>query len=473
MAENYFGITDTGKQRENNEDTFIAEPILGNRFIAACVIDGVGGYAGGEVAADIARQSILDYFSVLSGDITTMMKEALMVANEKIFAQKQQREELQQMACVATLALADIKSRKLYYAHVGDTRLYLLRDRSLVKLTKDHSFVGYLEDSGRLTEAAAMQHPKRNEINKALGIEGHLTLASDYIETGESPFLPGDLLLLCSDGLTDLVSSSEITALLQKGKTLAEKGAALVAAANEAGGKDNITVVLVHNNARPVKQVATKPTAVKKKEPSGSKAAPVELPVRTVEKIVVQKKTNYIPVVILSVLCLVLLAGFLWQLFQKPNAVAKNEIAVEQPVNPLEQQLTDTINRLQGDTLILHDSLFQSPVIIGDTVWITKDTLYLKGNGRMVFLSDSAYAGPALALGANCRSVVLDNIILENFDVGILVQHPALQLKNVQFINCRVPVQYQLLLPNNQKLNGVLKNPSDFKTDSIIKLPKQ
>ena len=88
MTENYFGITDTGKMRDNNEDDFIAEKILKDRYVMGCVIDGVGGYEGGEVATEIARGTILHYFSIPSGDIVTMMKEALMAANEKISEEK-------------------------------------------------------------------------------------------------------------------------------------------------------------------------------------------------------------------------------------------------------------------------------------------------------------------------------------------------------------------------------------------------
>lgn len=168
------------------------------------------------------------------------------------------------MACVLTVALADISNNKFYYCHVGDTRLYLFRDNSLVKITRDHSFVGFLEDSGRLSEEAAMRHPKRNEINKALGFDASIR-AEDYIETGESPFLPGDTILLCSDGLSDMVGNSAMTAVLNTGKSLSVKAKALVDAANEAGGKDNITVVLVQNNKSPLKQTATKPAATVKK----------------------------------------------------------------------------------------------------------------------------------------------------------------------------------------------------------------
>lgn len=190
MTESFFGITDTGKLRDNNEDNFIAQKVLNKQFIAACVIDGVGGYEGGEIAAQIAHDAILDYLRIPSGDVVTMMKEAVKAANEKIYTEKQQHPDRKQMACVLTLALVDPKNNQFYYAHVGDTRLYLLRGNSLVKVTKDHSFVGFLEDSGRLSEADAMSHPKRNEIDKALGFDAQISINADYIETGNSPFLP-------------------------------------------------------------------------------------------------------------------------------------------------------------------------------------------------------------------------------------------------------------------------------------------
>lgn len=252
------GLTDTGRVRENNEDTFIAERIQHDAFVLACVIDGVGGYAYGEVAAAVAREAILDYFNSSSGEMTTLdgdsadiaslLKECLIGANDRIWAEKQRDSEYDRMACVLTLALVDIETNQFFYAHVGDTRLYLLRDESLIKIAKDHSFVGFLEDTGRLSEAAAMRHPKRNEIDKALGFYPQIDTPDDYIETGQSPFLPSDLLLLCSDGLTDLVPKRELEAILTGEGSLAGTVAELVAAANEKGGHDNITVVLVRHD---------------------------------------------------------------------------------------------------------------------------------------------------------------------------------------------------------------------------------
>ena len=153
MSNNFFGITDRGLVRQNNEDTFIAEAV--NDLIVAAAIDGVGGYEGGEVASGIARETILKCIhSLHGGDVINLMKDALHAANEAIYAEKSRNKEYEEMACVLTIAITDINHNKFYYAHVGDTRLYLFRDNGMVKLTRDHSFVGYLEDSGRLSEEA-------------------------------------------------------------------------------------------------------------------------------------------------------------------------------------------------------------------------------------------------------------------------------------------------------------------------------
>ncbi|MBC7400421.1 MAG: serine/threonine-protein phosphatase [Mucilaginibacter sp.] len=267
MADQYFGLTDTGKERKNNEDTFIAETTADNKFIIACVIDGVGGYSGGEIAAELAREAVLQRLSKPVGEIIPIMIDCFNQANQKILDEKKRVKEHDSMACVATLALVDIERNQFYYAHVGDTRLYLLRDNSLIKISHDQSFVGFLEESGRVSEAEAMAHPKRNEINKALGFEGNLAKDNEYIETGQSPFLSGDMLLLCSDGLTDLVTSNDITTIItMEGLSLKDKAKQLIDVANANGGRDNITVVLVKNNKQALKHDATLPAANQKKK---------------------------------------------------------------------------------------------------------------------------------------------------------------------------------------------------------------
>jgi PPM family protein phosphatase len=219
MAEYFYGITDKGKRREKNEDTFFAREIIDKRFLVAGVIDGVGGYKGGDIAAGIARSVIMKNLETLSENVVEALRHAIIAANVKINEEKKEASINERMACVLTCVVADIKNNKCWYAHVGDTRVYLLRDHSLVKISKDHSVVGFLEETGRLSEEEAMRHPRRNEINKALGFEEDISTPEDFIETGESPFLPGDLLLLCSDGLTDMISSGailQVLTLLQK-----------------------------------------------------------------------------------------------------------------------------------------------------------------------------------------------------------------------------------------------------------------
>lgn len=475
MAKNFFGITDTGMLRSNNEDTFIAEPVLNNGFIAACVIDGVGGYSGGEVAAKLAHDAILNYLREPVNDIITRMKEAVAAANESIYKEKQQSKQNDQMACVLTMALADVANNKFYYAHVGDTRLYLLRDSSLVKVTRDHSFVGFLEDNGRLSEAAAMKHPKRNEINKALGFDPNLN-QTDYIETGDSPFLPGDVLLLCSDGLTDMIGSSTITAILNSDKNLAAKGRALIQAANDAGGKDNITAVLVHNNKPPLKQKATKPVvaAVKKKSDNASDEEILKAETNTkpliIEK-VNRRSSKAVPVLLF--LCLLFLGAFLWMLYKdffqgKGQKVYAPMNIINTKRNEQEQKLLDSINNPASNEVFVLNMAGGKPVVITDTITIQKDTLHIIGNG-VTLLRDTAYSGPALVLSSNCKYVLLDSVTIENFDVGVIVQNKALHLKNVQFKNCRVPIQYQMMFADSARLNGRFTDTLFYNTDTLIK----
>lgn len=455
MAENYFGITDPGRLRTNNEDTFIAQPILNGRFVAACVIDGVGGYEGGEVAARLAHDTIIERLSKLSDDRIAGMKEAIVAANEAIYTEKKVNKSNEQMACVLTLALVDISNNKFYYCHVGDTRLYLFRDNSLVKITRDHSFVGFLEDSGRLTEEAAMRHPKRNEINKALGFEGGLK-GDDYIETGESPFLPGDTLLLCSDGLSDMISNSDITAVLSTTKPLSQKAKSLIQAANEAGGKDNITVVLAYNDKTPLVQTATKPVSI-------AKTSGVQYDKIASEKNLAQapgnlknKKRNSLRpfLMFLFVLIIGAVAWILYQNYEKnrvreqqPNMVTKKER------NPAEQKFVDSINGNKTNEVFVLNTPESSSIAITDSIVVQNDSLHIIGNG-VSLIRDTTYNGPALTVSPNCRYLLLDSLTLENFDIGVLTKNRALHLKNVQFKNCRVPVQYNLLFKDQPVVNG-------------------
>ncbi|NTS43551.1 serine/threonine-protein phosphatase [Flavisolibacter sp. BT320] len=468
MAEHFFGLTNTGRIRDNNEDSFLAEA-LPNGWIVACVIDGVGGYEGGEVAAEIARETIYETVQQPGSDPQQMLRQGLLRANAAIYNEKLHNSGKEQMACVLTVALVDVDNNQFYYAHVGDTRLYLLRDQSLVKVTKDHSFVGFLEDSGRLTEQEAMAHPKRNEINKALGFDPQLEWKEDYIETGSSPFLPGDMLMLCSDGLTDLVNNREMTGILLAGDSLAATAEALVDAANVAGGKDNITVVIVRNAKKPLKIKATKPVLSKKNERREKVvASPDEQKEVITQQAAPLKKRSSAIVPLLFVLCLLLAAACVWLFLRQQNGEENNrtETAVYSP-NAGEKLLADSLGMAVG-ALTVTDSLSGSPVIIGDTLFIRQDTLRINGNG-MILQSDSSYTGPAFFATVNNKVLLLENIVFKDFATAIVLQGRGLQLRNVQFLNCAVPVLRQVLLPAEQSLTGTLRDTMILRNDSLPK----
>jgi serine/threonine protein phosphatase PrpC len=454
MAENFFGLTDTGRIRDNNEDAFVAQAVFNKQWVLASVIDGVGGYEGGEVAAEITKEEFLNSFTTLPSDPIRKMKEAIISSNERIYKEKLETGKNSSMACVVTLALVDVKNNKFYYAHVGDTRLYLYRDHSLIKVTRDQSFVGYLEDSGRISEEEAMRHPKRNEINKALGFDNQSILAEDYIETGESPFLPGDALLICSDGLSDMISSARISQVLEKKSSLEQKAAELIEAANEAGGKDNITVVLVQNNKKPLKQPASKPVLVKKKkvEPVISRNDMDESvePLATTKHQTVAsqvsnpgKRHNNI-LWILSILCLLFLSGFIWMWWSKNHFSGTPGEVVKKEKNVQEIRLQTFINASPGDTVELETGSKDHILYLTDTLWVNRPSLYLKGKNAILLKDSSSSNRVAIMVSPECRSLVIDSLTIDGFDIGIsMTGKESLQLKGVKFKNCPINVAFR------------------------------
>jgi serine/threonine protein phosphatase PrpC len=483
MAENYFGLTDTGRVRTNNEDTFITQKVMGNRMVLAAVIDGVGGYNGGEVAADIAKNVITDRLSGLQGEIIPGMIDAFKLASKQISDRKLQDKELESMACVATMALVDIDNNQFFYAHVGDTRLYLLRDTSLVKISKDHSFVGFLEDSGRLTEDAAMNHPKRNEINKALGFTSQIDTDDSFIETGQSPFLPGDMLLICSDGLTDLVDRNGILDIITQNISLQDKATQLIAAANNNGGRDNVTVVLVQNNKTQQRPQATMPTSlpIKKNDEADDGITSVRLSKNTEPEFknkapMGQSKNNGLTL-LLGFLCLVFLASTVWlflanQKDTKPTSQTGNT-AIQKMRNAEEVKLQDAIDAFKGDTLVLSDTAFKQPIILTDTLHIDQDTLYIKVRGGITLQRDTNFDGPALAISSGNKVVVLDNLKFKDFNTAIDLGNTSLSLKNTQFINCKLHVQRKYDLPDSKAVTAdfpaTILNPQTVKIHNPAK----
>lgn len=243
----YFGATDIGKVRTNNEDTFIAQSIWDDRHILLVVIDGMGGEEGGEVAADIARSSILRYLEEFQNDtILNLIKRAVADANNEIIRNKEAQPQYRRMGCVATAGIIDLDEKTLSIAHVGDSRLYRYSHGELIKLTHDHSLVGYQEEQGILTEEQAMKHPRRSVIERCLGSDTHLADDASFIEAAVFPLFDEETYLFCSDGLCDVLTSFEIENSLSPKLSPESECGKLIANANKAGGKDNITVVIAH-----------------------------------------------------------------------------------------------------------------------------------------------------------------------------------------------------------------------------------
>src|SRR5688572_99941 len=247
------GATDAGLQREVNEDRFYADESRG-LFI---VIDGVGGQAAGGKAADVALCMLRERLERETGPVQERVREAIALANNEIHRLASTRPEWNGMACVLTVAV--IKDDMATIGHVGDTRLYKTRDGHIEKITRDHSPVGEREDANEISELHAMRHPRRNEVYRDVGSEPHAPGDPEFVDIHEIPFDPGDALLLCSDGLSDLVESAAILRLVDEhaGNPHAVVRS-LIDAANAAGGKDNVTAVYIESAAETAAVLLTK-----------------------------------------------------------------------------------------------------------------------------------------------------------------------------------------------------------------------
>jgi PPM family protein phosphatase len=234
------GHSDVGRKRVENEDRFYIDAQRG----IFLVVDGLGGHQAGERAAEIAVDIISTRLSRRTGASVKRIQEAFALASTEIFEAASRHPEWAGMACVATLVL--IEEDQVTVGHVGDSRLYLLTPGKIDKITRDHSPVGELEDSHGISEDAAMRHPRRSEVYRDLGSMAHTPNDPDFVEIHSFALPQAAALLLCSDGLTDQMTAEDIRHLIEQHAGDPEKAArALVEAANEAGGKDNVTVVLV------------------------------------------------------------------------------------------------------------------------------------------------------------------------------------------------------------------------------------
>jgi protein phosphatase len=234
--------SDIGCLRQNNEDSFgYWEPEDDQQFLSkgrlAVVADGMGGYEGGQEASRLAVETLVEVYRDFGGDDPqAALVEALQAAHEQIREYSFAHPELRGMGTTCTAAA--IVQDSLYYVHVGDTRLYLIRDGQITRVTRDHSYVGRLVESGMITPEEAENHPQRNILTAALGTNPDLMMDSP----GQpEPLRPEDVLLICSDGLWGQVRDSEILDAVEN-KSAEQTGRKLIELARERGGPDNITV---------------------------------------------------------------------------------------------------------------------------------------------------------------------------------------------------------------------------------------
>lgn len=233
--------TDIGLVRKTNEDSLSCLPP--NLYVVA---DGMGGHAAGEIASRIATDTIKEYVKQheKTNNPQNLLEAAVREANIKIYEEAQSNRELTGMG--TTITAVYLEEQKIHWGHVGDSRIYLIRDRQLQQLTQDHSLVWDLLSSGLITRDEAENHPQRNILTRALGTYPTVTVSNGLQEWRE-----GDLLLLCTDGLTGMLNDQEISQIIcaaENNIKLAVDN--LVEAAKVAGGCDNITVILLkHGDA--------------------------------------------------------------------------------------------------------------------------------------------------------------------------------------------------------------------------------
>jgi serine/threonine protein phosphatase PrpC len=234
----FAGKTDAGILRANNEDSYYIDPE--NRF--CLVADGMGGHAGGKEASSLASEKIRAYLEEhweADIDCNSLLEKALYHANQSIVEEQVNYPEREGMGTTAVVVL--FRQGNVWYGHVGDSRLYLLRDKQLQQITQDHTWIARALKLGDVSPQQAKSHPWRHILFQCLGRK-----ELPQVEIGTVPFQSGDRLLLCSDGLTEEVPEADIKQLLESNTSNEQIAAELVETAKQNGGSDNITVIVVN-----------------------------------------------------------------------------------------------------------------------------------------------------------------------------------------------------------------------------------
>ncbi|MGE5329048.1 MAG: Stp1/IreP family PP2C-type Ser/Thr phosphatase [Deltaproteobacteria bacterium] len=246
---NVGACSDKGIIRQINEDSFyIPLETADDSIMLFIVADGMGGHMAGEIASREAVDAVVWYINEnyekearnVRSNLINLINESILYANKQIYEKSLSDNNLNGMG--TTFAIALIHNESLYIGHVGDSRIYLLRKNNLCQLTRDHSYVEELVSSGTITREEAANHPQKNIITRALGTEKIVE-----IDICVRKIYKNDTLLLCTDGLTNMVDEETIKTVLESTEVSKESAEKLVDLANQAGGTDNITVVVVNN----------------------------------------------------------------------------------------------------------------------------------------------------------------------------------------------------------------------------------
>lgn len=235
-----FSLTDVGRVRESNQDyVYTSESPVGNLPNLFIVADGMGGHNAGDFASKYTVEQIVEYIE--KAPMTSpvdLIRGAVTKANARLMAQAKNDANMAGMG--TTAVIATIIDGCMYVANIGDSRLYLLRDSNLEQITRDHSLVQEMVRMGEMDASEAKHHPDKNIITRAVGAFEDLEI--DFFEQHVEP---GDLVLMCTDGLSNMVDDTDIRQIIQTGRDVVEKVQRLVEAANRGGGKDNITVAIM------------------------------------------------------------------------------------------------------------------------------------------------------------------------------------------------------------------------------------
>lgn len=235
-----FAITDVGKRRELNEDyIYTSDKMIGNLSNLFIVADGMGGHNAGDYASRYTVEKVIETVEELENerDIEEIMQEAIYRANAYIY--EKARTDIKLSGMGTTLVIASIKNQEVLVANIGDSRMYVI-NKNIMQITKDHSLVEEMVTMGGLDKEAARNHPDKNIITRAIGVKEFVL--ADFFEV---KLEKEDKILLCTDGLTNMLNDDEIHRIVQSNEDVETAAKALIAAANEKGGRDNIAVVLI------------------------------------------------------------------------------------------------------------------------------------------------------------------------------------------------------------------------------------